>query len=124
VAGLLRVMPWTGGFFAAGMLAVLGLPPFGMFVSEFALVRAGFAAGRPLTIVLVLALLAVGFVGVLGHLNRMLYGRPSGSVPVGEGGRWALLPLGACLAALVVLGLTVPAPVERLLLGIAEIVTP
>jgi len=124
VAGLLRVMPWTGGFFAAGMLAVLGLPPFGMFVSEFALVRAGFAAGRPLTIVLVLALLAVGFVGVLGHLNRMLYGRPSGSVPVGEGGRWALLPLGACLAALVVLGLTVPAPVERLLLDIAEIVTP
>jgi len=124
VAGLLRVMPWTGGFFAAGMLAVLGLPPFGMFVSEFALVRAGFAAGRPLTIVLVLALLAVGFVGVLGHLNRMLYGRPPGGVPVGEGGRWALLPLGACLVALVVLGLAVPAPVERLLLGIAEIITP
>jgi hypothetical protein len=45
-------------------------------------------------------------------------------VPVGEGGRWALLPLGACLVALVVLGLAVPAPVERLLLGIAEIITP
>ena len=124
VAGLLRVMPWTGGFFAAGMLAVLGLPPFGMFVSEFALVRAGFAAGRPLTIALVLALLAVGFVGVLGHLNRMLYGRPPGGVPVGEGGRWGLLPLGACLAALLVLGLTVPPAVERLLTGIVGIVTP
>jgi len=124
VAGLLRVMPWTGGFFAAGMLAVLGLPPFGLFISEFALVRAGFAAGRPLTIVLVLALLAVGFVGVLGHVNRMLYGRAPAGVPVGEGGRWALLPLGACLVALIVLGLAVPAPVERLLLGIAGIITP
>ncbi|HEU5197898.1 MAG TPA: proton-conducting transporter membrane subunit [Methylomirabilota bacterium] len=125
VGGLLRVMPWTGGFFAAGMLALLGLPPFGMFVSEFALVRAGFAAGRPLTMALVLALLAVGFVGVLGHMNRMLYGPPPGGVLVGEGGRrWAFLPLGACLAALVVLGLTVPPAVERLLAGIASIVAP
>jgi hydrogenase-4 component F len=124
VGGLLRVMPWTGGFFAAGMLAVLGLPPFGMFISEFALVRAGFAAGRPLTMALVLALLAVGFVGVLGHMNRMLYGPPPGGVLVGEGGRWAFLPLGACLAALVVLGLMVPPAVERLLVGIAGIVAP
>jgi hydrogenase-4 component F len=124
VGGLLRVMPWTGGFFAAGMLAVLGLPPFGLFISEFALVRAGFAAGRPLTLALVLALLAIGFVGVIAQLNRMLYGPPPGGVPVGESGRWALVPLGACLVVLVVLGLGVPAAVERLLQGIAGIVTP
>ena len=124
VTGLLRTMPWTGGFFAAGMLAVIGLPPFGLFISEFALVRAGFAAGRPLTIALVLALLAVGFVGVLAHLNRMLYGPPPAGVPVGERGRWALVPLGACLAALVVLGVTLPWAVESLLESIAGIVTP
>jgi hydrogenase-4 component F len=124
VAGLLRVMPWTGGFFAAGMLAVIGLPPFGMFVSEFALARAGFAAGRPLTIALVLALLAVGFVGVLAHLNRMLYGLPPTGVAVGERSRWALVPLGACLVALVVLGLSVPAPLDDLLVRIVRIVTP
>jgi len=124
VTGLLRTMPWTGGFFAAGMLAVIGLPPFGLFVSEFALVRAGFAAGRPLTIALVLALLAVGFVGVLAHLNRMLYGPPPGGVPIGERGCWALVPLGACLAALIVLGLTVPAALDGLLVSIAGIVTP
>ena len=124
VTGLLRTMPWTGGFFAAGMLAVIGLPPFGLFISEFALVRAGFAAGRPLTIALVLALLAVGFVGVLAHLNRMLYGPPPAGVPVGERGRWALVPLGACLAALIVLGVTLPWAVESLLESIAGIVTP
>jgi hydrogenase-4 component F len=124
VQGLLRTMPWTGGFFAAGMLAVIGLPPFGMFVSEFALVRAGFAAGHPFVITLVLALLAVGFIGIVAHLNRMLYGPPPSGVPHGETSRWALLPLGACLGALVVLGLTVPPAVERLLAGIAGIVTP
>ena len=124
VTGLLRVMPWTGGLFAGGMLAVIGLPPFGMFVSEFALVRAGFAGDRPVTIALVLALLAVGFVGVLAHLNRMLYGPPPSAVSVGERGRWALVPLGACLAALVVLGLAVPPAVHDLLTRIVGIVTP
>ena len=124
VSGLLRVMPWTGGFFAAGMLAVLGLPPFGMFVSEFALVRAGFAAGRPVLVALVLVLLAVGFVGVLVHLNRMLYGRPPAAVTLGESSRWALVPLGGCLAALVVLGLTLPAAVDGLLVRIVAIVAP
>jgi hydrogenase-4 component F len=124
VTGLLRVMPWTGGFFAAGMLAVIGLPPFGIFVSEFALVRAGFAAGRPLVVTLVLLLLAIGFVGALTHLNRMLYGAPPAGVRVGETSRWPLLPLGACLLALVVLGLTVPAAVGGLLTRIAGIVAP
>ena len=85
-----------GGLFAAGMLAVIGLPPFGMFVSEFALVRAGFAVGRPVVIGLVLALLAIGFVAVIAQLNRMLYGRCRPACRVGEGSRWALLPLAGC----------------------------
>jgi hydrogenase-4 component F len=124
VSGLLRVMPWTGGLFAAGMLAVIGLPPFGMFVSEFALVRAGFAAGRPVVIGLVLALLAIGFVGVIAHLNRMLYGPVPTGVAVGEGSGWALVPLACCAVFLMVLGLTVPAPIDGLLVRIAEIVAP
>jgi hydrogenase-4 component F len=124
VSGLLRVMPWTGGLFAAGMLAVIGLPPFGMFVSEFALVRAGFAAGRPVLIGLVLALLAIGFVAMIGQLNRMLYGPVPPGVEMGEGSRWALLPLAGCAVVLVVLGLTIPPPVDALLARIAEIVAP
>ena len=122
VSGLLKVMPWTGGLFAAGVLAVIGLPPFGLFISEFALFRAGFAAGRPWLMGLVLALLAVAFVSMIGHLNRMLYGAPTAGVTVGEGSAWPLVPLGACAAALVVLGLTLPGPVEVLLTRIVEIV--
>ena len=122
VSGLLVTMPWTGGLFAAGMLAVIGLPPFGLFMSEFALFRAGFAAGRPWLMGLVLALLAVAFVSMIGHLNRMLYGAPAAGTAVGEGNAWPLVPLGACLAALVVLGLTLPAPVQALLAEIVDIV--
>jgi hydrogenase-4 component F len=121
VSGLLRAMPWTGGFFAAGMLAALGLPPFGLFISEFALFRAGFAAGWPWLMGLLLALLAVAFVSMIGHLNRMLYGAPAAGTAVGEGNAWPLVPLGVCMAALVVLGLTLPAPLDGLLQQIVEI---
>jgi hydrogenase-4 component F len=124
VSGLLKVMPWTGGLFAAGVLAALGLPPFGLFISEFALFRAGFAAGRPWLMGLVLALLAVAFVSVIGHLNRMLYGPPSAGVRVGEASALPLVPLGACVAALALLGITLPAPLEALLRRIVEIVGP
>jgi hydrogenase-4 component F len=122
VSGLLKVMPWTGGLFAAGVLAVIGLPPFGLFISEFALFRAGFTAGRPWLMGLVLALLTVAFVSMIGHLNRMLYGAPTAGVTVGEPSRWPLLPLGVCVTALVVLGITLPAPLEALLHQIVEIV--
>jgi hydrogenase-4 component F len=121
VSGLLTTMPWTGGLFAAGVLAIIGLPPFGVFISEFALLRAGFATGRPWLMGVVLALLAVAFVSMIGHLNRMLYGRPAPGTAVGEGSAWPLVPLGACVGILVVLGLTLPAPLQTLLGQIVEI---
>ena len=124
VSGLLRAMPWTGGLFLTGALALVGLPPFGLFVSEFALFRAGFAAGRPWLMGLVLLLLTVAFVGLIAQVNRMLYGPlPAGAV-AGEDAPWRLVPLGLCIAALVVLGLTLPPPVASLLARIAEIVGP
>jgi hydrogenase-4 component F len=124
VSGLLKTMPWTGALFAVGVLAVIGLPPFGLFMSEFALFRAGFAEGRPWLMGLVLALLTVAFVSMIGHLNRMLYGPAIEGIPVGEQHPWPLIPLGLCVAALVVLGLTLPRPVEQLLVRIMEIATP
>jgi hydrogenase-4 component F len=124
VSGLLQVMPGTGWLFLAGGLALVGLPPFGLFVSEFALLRAGFAGGRPWLMGLVLALLTVACVALVAHTNRMLYGRAPAGVAVGERASWRLAPLALCIGALVLLGLTVPAPVATLLTRIAEIVGP
>jgi hydrogenase-4 component F len=121
VSGLLTAMPATGACFAAGMLALVGLPPFGLFLSKFAVVRAGFAAGRPWLMGTVLGLLAIAFVALITQLNRMLYGSPPEGVAIGERRRLGLVPLGACLAALLVLGLAVPRPVQVLLDGIVEI---
>ncbi len=123
VRGLLRAMPWTGALFAAGILALLGLPPAGLFLSEMMLLRAGFTAGRPWVMGMVLALLVLIFLALLTHLNRMLYGEPPEGTPRGDHPR-RLMPLGLNLAVLLVLGLWIPGPLARLLWRAAEIVAP
>ncbi|HEY7617791.1 MAG TPA: proton-conducting transporter membrane subunit, partial [Terriglobales bacterium] len=122
VSGLLKVMPWTGAFFAGGVLAIVGLPPFGLFVSEFALIEAGFASGRPGLMAVVLMLLAVGFVALLRHSNRMLYGQPPQGVTVGDVSKWRIAPLFLTVGVLLVLGLMLPAPLETLLNQVVKVV--
>jgi hydrogenase-4 component F len=123
VSGLLKVMPWTGALFAGGIVAILGLPPFGLFVSEFALIKAGFAAGRPGLMATVMVLLGVGFVALLRHSNRMLYGTPPGDISPGDFGIWPMALLLVSVSVLLVLGLTLPAPFENLLNQIVKVVT-
>ncbi len=122
--GLAGTMPVTAGFFAAGMFAIAGLPPFGLFISEFALVRAGFAAGRAWLMAAVLVLVVVAFTALVTHLNRMLYGTPPQSIFVGERERWALVPPALCLLILLILGLMLPEPFSRLLNKVVEIAAP
>ena len=48
VRGLWRVAPMTAVLFAGGALALGGIPPFNVFVSEFSIAVAGIYAGKTL----------------------------------------------------------------------------
>jgi hydrogenase-4 component F len=115
VTGLFRTMPWTGGLFAAGILALVGLPPFGLFVSEFLLVQAALTARRPWLAAIVLLLLLTAFVSLLAHLNRMLYGEAPEGVVIGESREWSTFALVVPVAVLIVLGIVLPGPVSALI---------
>ena len=123
VSGLLETMPWTGALFTVGMLAILGLPPFGLFLSEFALLRAGFAGGRVALMLLVLALVGVAFGAIVHHMNRMLHGAPPEGLQSGERLGWDMAPVVLNLALLVVLGVTLPAPLAALIQETVRIVS-
>jgi hydrogenase-4 component F len=64
VSGLMRTMLGTGALIAAGLLALMGLPPFGLFVSEFLLFRAGFISGHVLATSAAMVLAGIGSVGL------------------------------------------------------------
>ena len=116
--GLLKALPWTGALFAAGLMILIGLPPGGIFISEFALFRAGFALNHPWLMGVTLVLLAIVFVSFINHLNKMLYGAPSEEmnkdIPA-ERLSWRIALLFLSIAGLVTLGLTLPAPLAALL---------
>ena len=114
VRGLLRAAPLTGGLFLAGTLALVGLPPFATFMSEFIILRAGFQS-HPWTTAAGLILLVVIFGAMLASVNQMLYGEPPADLPRGDGLRLWLAPLAANFTLLVVLGLTLPHSFEAAL---------
>jgi hydrogenase-4 component F len=115
VSGLLRAMPWTGGLFVAVILALIGLPPFGLFVSEFLLIRAAFLSGQPAVAAVVIVLLLTVFVSLVRHANAMLYGDLPNGVTVGERPDWRVMGLAACGALLALFGLVLPSGVSDLL---------
>jgi hydrogenase-4 component F len=115
VTGLLQVMPWTGRLFAAGVLALVGLPPFGLFVSEFLLVQAAVADGRLWLAAAVLLFLLTAFVSLMSHLNRMLYGAAPVGVSAGESRGWPIVVLAVPTVVLVVLGVMLPTPLATLI---------
>jgi len=72
--GVMRVMPLTGPVFFIAMLAIVGMPPFNMFQSEFLIVSAAFGAGY-LVPGMLFILCGVGvFAGILMHTSRLILG--------------------------------------------------
>jgi hydrogenase-4 component F len=107
VRGLIDALPFTGRAFMVALFALLGLPPFGLFVSEVMIFGAGFRHGHPWLAGIALALLVVGFAGLLRAGHRMLLGPTPARAPVA--GSWlGTVPIVAALAALVLTGLAWP----------------
>lgn len=74
VRGLATRHPMLAGAVAAGLLALLGLPPFSMFASGLGIARAGFAAGLGWLVAAALALVLAIAVALIAHTSRMLLG--------------------------------------------------
>ena len=120
VSGMLSVMPATAVLFGLGVLVLVGLPPGGLFISEYALIGAGFGVGRPWLMAFVLLLLFIAFVALVRHANRMLFGTAAPAAgEAGEHDRLELVPLVVCVVLFVGLGLVMPAPLRELLGKIA-----
>ncbi|WP_236794993.1 proton-conducting transporter membrane subunit [Amycolatopsis sp. GM8] len=85
VRGLAARDPLLAGCVGLGVLALIGLPPFSLFASEFGLARAGFAAGLGWITALALLLVLVIAAALVGHTSRMLLGTPP-EEPLPHGG--------------------------------------
>ena len=117
VRGLLARRPVLAGAFGAGFLALLGLPPFSLFVSELGLARAAADAGLTWVIAVALTLLVVVFVSITVHLVPMILGSHTSASADTSGDKAAVgspAPLVVGLVALLALGV-VAWPMDQLL---------
>lgn len=114
VRGLLRTLPFTGGLFLLGLLAVAGLPPFGTFFTEFAIFSAAFNMHPWLTIIALIAL-AIAFVGIMRHISAMCFGDREESMEAGEDGMLGVLPVVFLFALLLLFSIVQPESLTILL---------
>jgi hydrogenase-4 component F len=106
IRGLTETHPVLGWGLVLGVVAIAGLPPLGIFMSEFLVVSSTFAR-EPLLAILLVAGLLVAFGALLLRLNGLAFGEPSGSTaPV----QASYVPLFAHLGLVLVAGVYLPAP--------------
>ena len=119
--GVIRAMPMTGTVFLMAMLAIIGMPPFSLFQSEFLIVQAGFAGGHYLSSVLFILFGTGVFAGALLHVGGMVLGPATEAQPA-EWRHWQGAAILALAAVLVVIGFWLPAPLLALIRGAATVV--
>jgi len=104
IRGLVDTNPTIGWGLMLGSLAILGMPPFGVFASEFLILTTAMHE-HPWATPILLVALGVAFAAVFGKVQEMVFGETTGKrLPHPP----ALIPVFVHLALVLLLGLYIP----------------
>ncbi|MGE5268852.1 MAG: proton-conducting transporter membrane subunit [Thiohalocapsa sp.] len=110
IAGALRADRVWGIALLVSLLALIGVAPFSIFMSEYQLLRAAVGAGSWAALVLFLIASGVVFVAALRHLIDMAYGPPAPPTVLLRPSRLAWPIVAVAGGLLLVLGIWMPVP--------------
>jgi len=104
IRGLLQVSPTVGWGLILGTFAILGMPPFGVFASEFLIITTAMHE-YPWSTPILLTALGIAFAAIFGKIQPVVFGettaKPLPHPP-------ALIPVFMHLALVLILGLYMP----------------
>ncbi len=104
IRGLIVTNPTIGWGMMLGTLAILGMPPFGVFASEFLILTTAMRE-QPWAAPILLVSLAVAFAAMFSRVQAMVFGETTGKrLPHAP----ALIPVFVHLALVLMLGLWIP----------------
>ena len=104
IRGLVRINPTVGWGLMLGTLAILGMPPFGVFASEFLILTTAISQ-QPWAAPILLLSLGIAFASIFGKVQPMVYGDTVAKrLPHPP----ALIPVFTHLALVLMLGLYMP----------------
>ncbi len=117
VCGAMRRLPVSGTLFLAGFLAITGSPPFGPFISEFAILNGAFESGHAAIGGVFLLLLLIVFIGMGATVLKVVQGRASfeaRNTPYRDSLLTAA-PILMLMLLVLLIGLYIPAPLAGLI---------
>jgi hydrogenase-4 component F len=121
IRGTFQASPVAGGALGGGILMLGGLPPSGIFVTEFAIIVGGITRGYWWAAALGALLLGLCFVALAVHGSRIVWGH-AGPVDIVRGiDAGMVLRLATPLIVVAVLGLWTPGPLNTALDSIRAI---
>jgi hydrogenase-4 component F len=110
IHGVADKFPVQGALWLAGAVAITGAPPFGLFLSELVILRAGLHQSYIWAVVAMLVLLIVIFIGFLNHFRAMYFNQgPDDMVQPRPLTAWCVAPMWLALMPLLLLGVWWPA---------------
>jgi hydrogenase-4 component F len=115
VRGLVRFAPLSAFALVAGAFAIVGAPPFAIFISEFLIFKAGIASGQYLTISLLAFFVVIAFCAVMFHVNRMAFGAPRGNAAISALPWPCKAALAVAAIPLIAIGIYIPVTLQNLL---------
>jgi hydrogenase-4 component F len=109
IHGLLKSLPWSGGIWLAGAIAITGAPPFALFLSEFTILRAGMHSWNIWIACTMAILLILIFCGFLNHFRQMVFSQHEDyeTAPV-KLSKWCVAPMFIAFIPLLILGVWWP----------------
>ena len=124
VRGLARRAPVAAIPLLAGGLAITGMPPSPVFISELLIIRAGLERGHYIAVGILAVLIVLGFAAVMQHITRMSFGVPNVVTRPVSVPRTCLTALAITALPLVFLGLYLPVGLSALFQLAASAVGP
>jgi hydrogenase-4 component F len=117
-------MPRTAFLFSFGSVALMGIPPSVIFISEFSIILQSIKNGYYWITVLLIGFLIAAFVALLSKTGSMVFGKADEDfiANTGDFPPFSYVPMLLPVIASLILGFYIPGSLYNLLIGIVHII--
>lgn len=122
VSRVIKSLPLMGVIWFLGAIAITGSPPFGLFLSEITVLRAGMHTQNSWAVFAMAILLIVIFCGFLSHFWRMYFVNANDTTPTHHEklSRWCIAPMIIAIIPLFILGVWWPHAIWNFFMTVAS----
>lgn len=121
VKGMMQVAPITSFLLIGGALALVGTPPFNIFVSKFWIIATGIGSGYHWLMIACLLLFMVVFIAFLRMISSTVFGEKPDGVVKGDVSYLTLAPIVILMVLILFMGLYLPPSLSTLLNGASNV---